>query len=920
MDIQLHDLLRKTGNEVIDQTSANIISHYGPKSNWSIKPIMFREFWEQYCDIASEFDGPVCITISEKPAGTSPIVLQCKLRFHKRDDVDYFDGDHVFYGESFLIAFVKQCQEAMDEIFTIEKSAVELIACVLCSENHWEEDNTINTQFRVHFPYCRVNNSMQSKLLRPKIIEKLRSNNVLKYLVEQPIEDWDKIIDPNIPYAYLPMYRATINNLEKKMRLDYIWGKLNDEDLRQGTATNHELEQLIDSLSKHSYIHQGYFNASMFNKDVDFEYWIPLLLSNNFWLAITTEKPEFSSNSSTIFTFQSPAGFTSPNTAEIGDETDLEIAERLLPLLKPIRIEQDNYWLDVGKALYNSDNGGENGLKTWIQFSERSETRNAKMCRDKYYGFGETSIDIETIAFYAREDSPKEYTSWHIQWCTKAFDQATTCLHHDVAKALKRYYWLDYVCANVNNSVWYRFRGHRYVRLDSGIELSRALSSDFLHQFEILRSNITKRISELSDGNKEKDLLETQTKKITNLIGKLKTVSYKACIMKEARELFFKEKFMSYLDSNENLIGMLNCVIETYENHAYVRNGKPQDYVSMCTGINYRLDYNWDTPEVQNVMTWMKQTFCDHELKEYMLKDFSSFLKGRNSEKVFRIWTGGGNNSKSMVIKLFENAFGSYIIKMPTSLVVGQRTGASNATPELARSKGTHIAIIQEPDDDETLRKGIVKEFTGGDSFYARTLHDAGGDIQAMFNLILMCNKIPAIVNGDDATQNRIRICPYMSKWSRNAPEDEEEQYRTRHFMMDPFFEKKIPNMAQAFIWILVQYYPKYIREGLKIPEVVKIENEKYWKEHDCYMLYVEQCLVPVFKNEETGERDENAALTWAEIYNSYKMWFRENYPGVKIVNTQVAKDNFIKRLGPQKNRRWLGVKFREEETGFANI
>jgi phage/plasmid-associated DNA primase len=916
MDSHLNNLLRKTGNEVMDQTSASIISHYGPKGNWVIKTTHLMEFWTEYCEIASEIDGPVGITLSEKTFGNAPIVLHCRLRFHKDEEVDYFDGDHCFYSDNFLACFVQQCQITMEEIYNLEKNNFEHIVCVLCSENHWIEGDVVITEFRIHFPYCKTSTISQLRLYRPKLIENLIKSNIMQYLVEPTIDSWDKIIDQNIPLNYIPMYRATTSNTQKKLKLEYIWGKLTDNF---ETPKNNGMDDLMNSMYEHTYIKKGVLNASIFNLDVDSEYWIPLLLSSQFWITISTEKVN-KIDTNNIFTFQSPAGFTSPTSNEIGDETDLEIAERLLPILKQERVDKDNFWLDIGKALYNCDNGGENGLKTWIQFTERSETKTAEMCRNRYYSFNDTAIDIETIAIYAREDNKKDYNHWHQQWCMKAFDRATTCLHHDVAQALKRYYWLDYVCGNVNNTSWYKFRGHRYVKLDSGIELRRSLSKEFLHQFEIIRSNITKEIADMGE-NKEKDLKEAQVKKLTNLIAKLKTVGFKESIMREARELFYKEKFMTYLDSNPNLFGMLNCVIETYENKICVRPGKPQDYITMCTNINYRFDYNWETPEVVKLLKWFRQTFPDHELYEYILKDFSGFLRGRNSMKLFRIWTGSGNNSKSMIVKLLENAFGSYLIKMPTTLITTQRTGSSNATPELARSKGTHVAIIQEPDDDETMRKGIIKEFTGGDSFYARTLHDVGGDIQAMFNLILMCNKIPAIVNGDQATQNRIRIVPFLSKWSNEAPDDEEEQFKTRHFKKDDFFEEQIPSLAPALIWVLVYYFSKFIKDGLKQPDIVKFETDKYWNEHDCYSLYIEQCLVPVFKNAEKTQKDENACVTWAETYSSYKMWFRESYPGVKIVNTQVAKDNFIRRLGPQKNRRWYGIAFREEDNGgFANL
>ena len=210
----------------------------------------------------------------------------------------------------------------------------------------------------------------------------------------------------------------------------------------------------------------------------------------------------------------------------------------------------------------------------------------------------------------------------------------------------------------------------------------------------------------------------------------------------------------------------------------------------------------------------MRQVFTDDGLRDYFLKMSASCLKGRNSDKVFPIWTGEGNNSKSMIVKLFEACFGTYCIKFPTSVITGKRTQSSAPMPEMARAKSTRAAIIQEPDDDEVIRGGMLKELTGGDSFFARALHENGGDVQAMFKLILMCNKIPPIPTGGKAVKNRTRILPFMSTWVTNAPESEEEQFQRRLFKMDPFFEKQIPNLAKAFMWVLVRYDYPLIYDG----------------------------------------------------------------------------------------------------------
>ena len=71
-----------------------------------------------------------------------------------------------------------------------------------------------------------------------------------------------------------------------------------------------------------------------------------------------------------------------------------------------------------------------------------------------------------------------------------------------------------------------------------------------------------------------------------------------------------------------------------------------------------------------------------------------------------------------------------------------------------------------------------------------------------MFKLGLICNKLPQIPNADQATWNRIRIIPFESTFTDDAPTDPNEQLRKKIFPVDRDFEdKKLPGMLEAFAW-----------------------------------------------------------------------------------------------------------------------
>ena len=60
-------------------------------------------------------------------------------------------------------------------------------------------------------------------------------------------------------------------------------------------------------------------------------------------------------------------------------------------------------------------------------------------CRGLYHSFSGSTITLNTLAWYARGDSPDRYASWHKEWCMSSMEQALSMHHTDVA----RWQWDD---------------------------------------------------------------------------------------------------------------------------------------------------------------------------------------------------------------------------------------------------------------------------------------------------------------------------------------------------------------------------------------------------------------------------------------------------------------------------------------------
>lgn len=969
MEPELRDLLRAVATDPVGDSHTHV-SLYGPYARWTVRPHNQTEFWTRYCDLVdrkTNGNGDIPpepfanLCLAERPQEVMPQIAKFTFRFH----ADTTDDDWEPYDDEFLHWLCHTYQSVLAEYFVITTDTrMELVTTVLESSTHWyEEDHETGQRFmimevRLQFPYGRIDPGMQTRLVRPRVIQLLRNNNIMAKMQRQPIGDWEQIISANIVNDPVVMYGSTAIQGQPKLTLTHIWPYISREMLEGGLQP--EELSLEDSFVPQNHVHvqQQTVSSEIFEDDEhELDYWLPMFLSLGYWPTVLLPKQEvkdggrFTTQLRLLNTQQEPQrtfGMSHNRQQEQTDESDMELSERMIPLISQQRFLREAFWLDIGKSLYVSDEGGDNGLLSWTRHTERSlislipwnrqvdrvstdinnvpefirggivvnrtqgitqeelVTTIAEVCRNLYYTFANSSITVKTLAWYAREDSPERYANWHRDWCMASMEQALSCLHTDVAIALNRVYWLDFVYCPIGKGKWFRFKNHRWHEVNQGIELRRAISSDFMKRFEAARMVLSRQIHDSTD-EAFKANGEITMKKITTLIGKLKTVAFKSSIMTEACEHFNNDRFVNLLDTNAEMLGVTNGVLEVLNRQILFRHAKPEDYISMCTNIPYHANFSWQHPLVVECMKWFGQVFTDRALLHHFLKFSASCLKGRNSDKIFPIFTGEGDNSKSMIVKLLEATFNSYCIKFDISNITGRNNNASGPTPQLARAKATRLALVDEPEDDVPMHKGVIKRWVGGDSFFARMLQDNGGDVQVTFKLGLICNKVPIIPNADKAIKNRVRLFPFLSVWVDDPPEDEAEQYRQRRFKKDPFFERRIPILAPAFLWIMTQYYPYYATEGLQDPQIVTETTEAYWRDNDVYAQFAADTIQEVYT--EAGDRDAGARVTLSEIYSEFKVWFRDAFPGNKVPERSIVRTELSSRWGRMHGNAWHGIR-----------
>lgn len=209
-------------------------------------------------------------------------------------------------------------------------------------------------------------------------------------------------------------------------------------------------------------------------------------------------------------------------------------------------------------------------------------------------------------------------------------------------------------------------------------------------------------------------------------------------------------------------------------------------------------NFNDEDKEVKEIRDFLEKVFPDILVRKKFLDFSCNVLTGKNRKVSF--WTGKGNNGKSITRLLFKKMLGQQAIELPSSLI----SGKYETFPEWTSiSKDTRWVCFEEPEEDISVP--FLKELAGSDRITVRNLYEPAREISPMFFTTVICNNLTNIQHIQDIPDNTINI-PFESTFTDNAPETLEEQLSQKCFPSDRQFHKKIVNMVDAFVWVLLKH------------------------------------------------------------------------------------------------------------------
>lgn len=576
---------------------------------------------------------------------------------------------------------------------------------------------------------------------------------------------------------------------------------------------------------------------------------------------------------------------------------DVAYAKELTQLLSSQRADIYTTWIETGVCLYNINK--QELYETWVTFSKKSNKYKSGECEAKWESFGNytgTKLTVRSLNLWARLDNMTEYEKVNKKYVTNFLRSNIDCEHNDVATLMHIKYQYQFVCSDLKFNNWYEFKNHRWVEMPKAKELRDKISTEIYQDYANM-SAVYKRMHIEDPENKD---LEDKIKICKTLISKVKNRPFKKLVMEECEDLFNNRDFEIVLDSNKHIICFNNGIYDLKK--LEFRNGCPDDFISFCTHNSY-------TPwhELQNTETakelkdFLAKVLPQADVRKYVLKLISSFLSGNTGEQKFHIWTGVGSNGKSKLVDLIEDAMGDYTAKLPITVLTRKR--GTGATPEVAETKGKRFVSFQEPEREDKIQVGFMKELTGGDKINTRKLYKSPIEFRPQFKTILCCNDLPEIPSNDGGTWRRIRVVDFPSKFVDDPKESNE-------FKKDTEIPEKLKNWAPYFISLLIEMYAKFVKEGLKEPESVIKYTKDYQRRSDVYLDYIEENIL------ETN--DDSDILMFSALYNHFKQWHMEYYneKPSKVLFKEYMERKYGKCI--KRPERWKKLKFQvfeDEET-----
>ena len=844
----------------------------------------------------------------------APILVDLDLRFDPSVKTRQYTGEHIDDLIDLYLGTLKDEMFQFDEdtnfpIYVFEKPSV----------------NCLNdkTKDGIHLIIGIQSDRTTQTLLRKKMVEKLRES-----WTNLPITNtWEDVFDDGISIGHTnwQLIGSCKPNHEsyKVTRVYNITFDTNDQEfiIDSVDVKSYDFETNIQKLSARYSSHYSPFMRTEFSDE--HQKTGGTTVKKRTTIALTAPVSIFSINTKDQL---DTAIQSFLETAELVHDYESKEIHDYTMTLPSSYYGQGSYskWMRVGWCLKNINKENPNKyFIVWVAFSAQQQGFDYSSIISDLYSKWEkmTSNDIKgltkrSLMYWAKIDAFDKYKEVHESTIDFYVEQTidsymssfasdekkpTGCGEADLVEVLYQLKKDQFVCVSVAGNLWYQFTNHHWTIIDSGTTLRSSITTDLRKIYYKKAELLMEQISTLPEGDNRKEPLDKRVTKILAIVSRLGKTADKKNMMIEAKDRFYDRDFLNNLDKNPWLMCFKNGVWDF--DSGIFRDGKPEDYISMTTGIEYiKNNASEDSKEIKEVKQFMKELFPIPELEQYMWEHLASSLIGTSSNQTFNNYIGEGSNGKSVLTSLMGMVLGNYKGDLPHTAITQQRTKVGGLAPEIVALKGKRYVVMQEPSKGDSINEGIMKQFTSGvEPIIARAPYMIESlEFVPQFKLVVCANQFLKINSNDHGTWRRIRVPRFLSLFTNTPVNDDPEK---------PYQFKMVADMERKFEEKL-----KYVFMSM----LVDIALEKKGVVKDCdYVLSASddyrqsQDVVSEFINENVVKR-VGEYVKKTRLNNAFKDWFQNTYgkncPQLKEVHVYMDK-----KFGKADKSGWKDVVIKDE-------
>ncbi len=378
------------------------------------------------------------------------------------------------------------------------------------------------------------------------------------------------------------------------------------------------------------------------------------------------------------------------------------------------------------------------------------------------------------------------------------------------------------------------------------------------------------RIKNNPDDKDINDYVLARTKNLKKSAQNLYKTEFKNGVIKEA-ECFFRQRgFIKKLNSDQNILGVGNGVLELSDKPKLIKYYHSYP-ISSFTEVDYE-PYNANNPSTVKLLNVLLDLFPKAEMDafHYIMYYLATCLDGKPKDSIILIITGCGANGKSFFAELIKSVMGKYGAKMAMSFLTEARGKSAGADEQLMVLKGARLAYYSETDKNEALNTAKLKELTSQESMTGRGIFEKQSTFRPTCSHMVTTNYQFSIKTTDHGIWRRIVTYSFKMKFDDNP--DPENEYEKK---IDPSIAKEFsfnPEIKKSFLSILVEYYKDLqinhngMLKNIMKPSIDK-ETAEYRNKEDIINRFIDEYCI----------YSPNSKLCLSELIDKYEMWYENN-------------------------------------------